>query len=204
MSVARCCCPGETTIVFPIQTINAYDEEQSVAASEMGQNNVDIGSPFGIYRCNCTWRIASFTVAQGTTLISAILKEKSALTFQINSQGSTTPPNDGSAFLRLRWSCEDSDNAPVYTTPANYETRARTGANTTTADAWASPPSTVGGGQIDITSAVQAVLNRVGFASGNALAVIADENGSDNQGEGTPTFWGVTMQGSQFDLEVKF
>ena len=210
LSVARCCCPrpGEqpTTIVVDIESVNLYDEEQLVAAAGgAGLDNQDIGPPNLFYRCNATWRFVNVAIPNGANITEAkIIAGSGGL--QVSRQGSTTPPDDASAFVRLRWSAEDSDDAPVYTTPADYETRARTATFTDTADFWASFPGNAID-EVDVTSSIQSIANRAGWVSGNALALIADENGSDQAKEGNPGAgsWCVMLGGlSCVQLEITY
>jgi hypothetical protein len=71
--------------------------------------------------------------------------------------------------------CEDADNPSAPTTWADLDSRVMT----TGQNNFIFPPFTIGElHSYDVTAAVQEVLDRPGWASGNTLAVMFHENGS--------------------------
>lgn len=108
-------------------------------------------------------RFTNVTIPPGSTINSAVL----SLTAQ-SSLSTTT--------CALNVSCEDADNPGQWTNYTDFSGRSRTASPITwtegseTANSTYSPP--------DIKAAVQAVINRSGWASGNALIVYIDNNGS--------------------------
>lgn len=91
---------------------------------------------------------------------------------------------------------EDADDATIYTTAANLDSATRTSASVavtldtesgSSAGDQSYPPSTEQT-VADITSIVQEIVNRAGWASGNDLQIFYDENGSDSF-TGSPS-WG--------------
>lgn len=103
------------------------------------------------------YRFLNVTIPQGSTINSA--------TLQYYVTSTTRDDNEQNVY------CQADDNASTFTTGAsNISSRTLTSANTSvTADSVG-----VGFYSVSITSAVQEVINRAGWASGNALAVIMD------------------------------
>lgn len=120
---------------------------------------MNIGVNNGGIRNNPVWRFTNVAIAQGTSISSATLTLGAAL----NSQ-TGTPDVD--------FFCQDIDNA---LTPADGNCPGNTGGGSwtqTTADTnWDGSTLTV-----DVTTAVQEVLDRVGWVSGNAINVGARSN----------------------------
>lgn len=109
-------------------------------------------------------RFTNVTVPQGTTITSATLTMTGADSYT------------GPTSLLNRVYCEAADNSAQPTTGSNNLTsRTKTTANT----AWDNH-ITVAETEynIDITSAVQEVINRAGWVSGNALSAIIANDGS--------------------------
>lgn len=103
------------------------------------------------------YRFPGVTVPQGTTITSAIL------TFY------GTCGANGAHQIVTRFYCEDQDNASA----GKLSTKTLTTAYTAnTQDTAFVPNASYGTWQIDVTTAVQEVISRVGFSSGNAINII--------------------------------
>lgn len=137
-------------------------------AGETPANSLTVGSHASGDARTAGFCFTSVTIAQGTTIISATLSLTPSATY--------TPA--GGNHVSVNVGCQAADNAATFTTTSgnlNTTTRARTTA-ATTHDFTVCTAGTAH--TIDITTAVQEVINRAGFASGNAIVVIADNNGA--------------------------
>lgn len=109
----------------------------------------------------CRW--TNVTVAQGTTLASAIISLYNA------------PGHGGNTSIAIKSLAENADNhtAPTSGSDAN-------GRTLTTGTAWAGFGPSVDNTwyTCDIVSEIQAVVNRSGWSSGNAIGVRTIDNGS--------------------------
>jgi len=119
----------------------------------------------GASSCRAYFRFTSVNIPQGATIVSAILQL-------------TAYASDSNTTCAMRIKCEDSDNptAPEY--PSDLTGRSLTDAYADwTVDAWTD-------GTVydtpDFDAAVKEVVDRVGWASGNALTVHLLDNGSSN------------------------
>lgn len=108
-------------------------------------------------------RFTSVTVPQGATINSATLK--------LNNNGSG---NNGGTPVLLKIQCESADNPTMPSGGTDAASR------TLGTAATFSSGVTTGIYSFDITAAVQAVINRSGFASGNAMSVVIADNGSNS------------------------
>jgi hypothetical protein len=109
---------------------------------------------------------ANATVAQASSITSATLKLTAS-----TSRSETT--------VKLLFGCEAADNAN--TAPTDWTTlNAKTMSAATTADnnvaAWTAGTEYT----FNITSCVQEIVNRAGFASGNTISILIFDNGSTN------------------------
>lgn len=111
---------------------------------------------------NAWARFPAVGIPQGATVASATL----ALS-QDNSYGST---------VLLKVYANDTDDASAPTTVAGY-----TGKAVTAGVAWSPVPAASGTVSVDVTAAVQAVVDRSGWVSGNALMLLIKDNGSAAQ-----------------------
>jgi len=127
-----------------------------------------------------TWmRFLNVTIPQGSTISSAVI------TF-VSSIGAT------GTVCNVKINCEDADNPVVPTTAADARSRART-SNTlwssigswTTGTSYATP---------NFSASLQTVINRVGFASGNAIQVFIEDNGSTTGAIRQPASWDHTTR----------
>lgn len=117
-------------------------------------------------------RFTGVTIPQGATITSASFSMRGNSTYNAS-------PN----VIKFHVSCQAADNAAALSTASgnlNSTTRARTTADT----AW-TQTSVTGGSRssVDITTAVQEVINRAGWASGNALVVLVDTHADTTAGE---------------------
>ena len=113
------------------------------------------------------------TVPNAATVSSAVIS------FYVTSTSNDTPNGAPVAM-------QDADNAATFTTTAS-DISARALTSTV---AWSGANIGAGWKTVDVTAAVQAVVNRAGWASGNALvAVINGASGTDltiTAWDGTP------------------
>lgn len=112
---------------------------------------------------DCFLRFTNVTIPQGATINSA------KVTFQAQSSLS-------GATCTVKISCNAEDNATAPTTAADLNSKVRT----TASSSWNAAGQTAGSNYDtpDFTSAVQEVISRSGWASGNALMVLIDNNAS--------------------------
>jgi len=108
---------------------------------------------------------ANVTIPKSTVITSATLK--------------MVANANGGAANSTKVGCEAADNPSDPATAADL--RARTLSSAYTLDAF-SPWVTGTQYSLDITTAVQEILNRAGWVSGNKLAVMTTDNGSSDDG----------------------
>jgi hypothetical protein len=110
-------------------------------------------------------RFTSVTLPQGATINAAYLSF-----YAFGALSGTT--------CKVTIKGHNTDNAPTFSTKADFDGRARTSAGVSWtipgwSDAtWYDSPS--------ITSVVQEIVNRAGWASGNAMAFFVDDDGSSD------------------------
>lgn len=102
------------------------------------------------------FRFLSVTIPQGTSITSAI--------FTANVTGIVGTPN-------TTWFGVDADNAAEFADPGNLPSNA----TTTTASVDGDPAGT-GTRTFDLTTIVQEIIDRAGWVSGNALALVCKDN----------------------------
>lgn len=127
-------------------------------------NDVLIGT-ISTVGANAFYRFTSVTIPQGATILSA------KLTFQASATQSGVTVN-------TKIFCNAADNATAPTSNATHAAKTRT-----TAFAAYSPAAQTLDSfydSADFTTAVQEVINRAGWVSGNALMVLIDNNASTN------------------------
>lgn len=117
-------------------------------------------------------RFTGVTIPQAATITSATFSMRGNATYNAS-------PN----VVKFHVSCQAADNAGALSTAAgdlNSTNRPRTTADT----AW-TQTSVTGGSRssVDITAAVQEVINRAGWVSGNALVVLIDTHADTSVGE---------------------
>ena len=112
---------------------------------------------------------------------------------------------NGGTTAKSIWYGEAADNAATFsnTTANKPEGRAHTTASTAKDFATANW-GTVGynsGDTIDVTSIVQEIINRAGWASGNAIVIVATDNGSANTSYiGHSTYDRAIDRGAKLDV----
>ena len=154
---------------------SAGDSEQHSIPSDAGRNVTGSGTcsitntklEIGSHSSGDEWsgaaRFTSVTIGQGDTITSAVFSLKADSTYSAS-------PN----VVKIYVSAQDSDNAAALTTTSgdlNASGRPRTTATTV------GVVTSITGGNwydFDITAAVQEVVDRAGWASGNALVVLID------------------------------
>ena len=133
----------------------------SASSDDARENSGTVGLTGGSINIGGTnqrlgFRFTNVTIAQGLTVNQALVN------FYVTS---TTNDSPGGSTV----GCQDSDDAGTFTTGTNNITnRTRTTALTT----WSGNNIGSGYQAVDITAAVQEVINRPGWVSGNDIAVI--------------------------------
>jgi hypothetical protein len=147
--------------------------------SSLTDNPISPGSQGGNNEHTAAFRFTNVTVPQGSTINSA--------TFKLTAQATY---NAGASTISYLVSAEASDNAPAMVATGSGENlRSSTGTaprpRTTAVSAAWNQNSVVANTEysIDITSVIQEIVNRAGWASGNAILVIVDTNTTTTLGE---------------------
>lgn len=155
------------------------DSGRSVSTSGgMGTVNNGAGDVFspGSHGSNDEWsagaRFTSITIPQGTTITSA--------TFTITPQA--TYASSGTVSYHV--SAQAADNAATFnSTPGNLNTTARP-RSTADCGTWTQSSVTADSAQArTVTSCIQEIINRAGWASGNAIVIIVDTASATTLGE---------------------
>jgi hypothetical protein len=153
-------------------------------SSESPANPQILGSHGGNDAVAAGFRFTGVTVPQGTTITSAVLTLTPSASY---TSGGVIAINIG---------CQYADNPTTFTSSAgNLNTTARP---RTTAFTGPTSIKTVTAGtaiNFTITTAVQEVINRAGFASGNAIVVIADNNGTTTTAGEWQDFYSFDVSG---------
>jgi len=136
-------------------------------------------------------RFTNITIPNAATITSASF---SATCSGAYSTGST---------LAVKVAAEATDNASAFSTSGtNLSTTARPRTSYTTSWDWSSCASSSDTKSKDVTSQVQAVINRAGWASGNALAILIDNNGSANDEWQEP--WSFDGSGQEPQISIDY
>lgn len=138
------------------------------------------------------FRWTNVTIPQGATINSALITLYCA-----NVNGGTT--------AKTIWYGEASDNAVTFSNTTAGKPEGRTHTSASVAKDFATANWTTVGyntsDQIDVTSLVQEIINRAGWASGNALAIVATDNGSANTNYiGHSTYDRAVDRGAKLDI----
>jgi hypothetical protein len=159
--------PSNGTISKRIATGNDDVEESQTGAMYMNSSDIELvndGATYGNQKIGL--RFTGLNIPQGATIVNAYIQ------FACDETGSTA--------TSLNIKGEDVNNSAAFTTAANnVSSRAQTAASVNWSPAaW----STVGQATTtqrtpDIKSIVQAIVNRSGWASGNALSIIITGTG---------------------------
>lgn len=172
--------------------VNASGNDGDADHVSTGQNSITrITMPLGSFNGNthmgCA-RFLSVTIAQGTTITSATLTLKAQATY------STANTISCIAYG------EAADNAAIYTaTGTNINARARTTANSGAKDIKSVTAET--DYTWDVTTAVQEVINRAGWASGNAISILIRDNSStSNEWQDFYTYDNTTTKAPKLDI----
>ena len=144
----------------------ASDDTEEEIGGTISSNTTDIELVTGSTLQIDGLRFTNITVPQGATILSAYIQ------FEADEAQSEV--------TNLVFQGQASDNAPTFTTTAgNVSSRPRTSASAS----WAPVPWTVVGEQGanqrtgDLKAVIQEIVNRPGWASGNALAIIISGSG---------------------------
>jgi hypothetical protein len=118
-------------------------------------------------------RFTNVTIAQGTTITSATFSMRPNATY-----------NAGASVIRYIVCCQAADNAAALATSGSTNLDGATRAGTTADTTWTQTSVAAGVREsVDITTAVQEVINRAGWVSGNAIVVLIDTHVDCTQGE---------------------
>ena len=137
-----------------------------------------VGRDAGVGRYGVGLRFANVTIPQGSTIDIAHITLICGATGAINAVNSNL-------------FCEAGDDAATFGTIANYNARSRT-----SGVAWDSIPGWTAGTSYDspeIVTPVQAVINRGGWVSGNALAVFWENDLSSSTARRFAASWDHTV-----------
>lgn len=150
---------------------------------------VGIGNIFGTTD-HAFFRYTNVTIAAGSTIDAALLTWTASAT------------DNGTTFASLV-QAEDADSPAAPTTKADLYGRVHTTASVAyagnggtgwTANSTYSPA--------DIKAVVQEVIDRAGWASGNAVQILWDDNGSDNFAFRGPTDYGTdSAKATKLDID---
>jgi hypothetical protein len=178
-----------------LQVGASADDARNLDPNGVGSTNVQTQHIGKFNTTDKYWngfRFLNVTIPQGATINSAILDIYSA---QVT--GGTT--------AKAIFYGNASDNATTFnTTTDKPELKARTTANVTKDFTCATWAATLGFGAetVDLASIVQEIVNRAGWASGNALSVIAYDNGSANTSYiGHSTYDRATDRGAKLTID---
>lgn len=154
---------GTTASTVDVRVVNGADDAEQSRTT----NNVDINNTtLQLNTSNIGVRFRNLTIPQGATITNAYLE------FNANNFGTVS---SGSPSITVY--AQDADNAGVFTTANN-----NIGSRPTTSQSvvWSPPTWTTNSVQQtpDLTSLVQAVVNRAGWASGNSMAFILNGAGT--------------------------
>lgn len=118
-------------------------------------------------------RFTGVTIAQAATISSATFSWRANATY-----------NASPGVVKYWVCCQAADNAGALSTSGSTDLDGATRAGTTADSTW-TVTSVTGGTRysVDITTAVQEVINRAGWASGNAIVVLVDTHADTTQGE---------------------
>lgn len=138
-------------------------------------------------------RFLNVTIAQGATINSA--------TFRMTPQATY---NAGANTISYLVSAQAADNPGTFTTATNQFTTTTRPRTTAVSAAWNQTSVTVDVQQsIDVTSVVQEIVNRAGWASGNAIVIIVDTNTTTTAGEWQDyhSYDGSTTKAPKLDID---
>ena len=153
----------------------ANDSGKNVTASATVSTNSTLLQP-GSHGNNDEYSVAcrfpSATIPQGSTINSA--------TFTLRADSTYSA---GGNVIRYHVSCQAADNAGALVATSG-DLRASVRPRTTASAVW-TQTSVTGNTEysVDITSAVQEVINRAGWVSGNAIVVLVDTHADCTSGE---------------------
>lgn len=115
----------------------------------------------------------------GVTIANAATINSASFSMRANSTYSASPN-----VIQLIVCCQAADNAGALATSGSTDLDGATRPGTTADSSWV-VTSVTGGTRysVDITTAVQEVVNRAGWASGNAIVVLIDTHANTTLGE---------------------
>lgn len=113
---------------------------------------------------SCAARFTGVTIAQGATITSATFSMVPDATYSA-----------GASVIRYHVSCDNADNSGALATSGSTNLDSGVRPRTTASAVWTQTSVTGGTREsIDCTTAVQEVINRAGWVSGNAITILVD------------------------------
>lgn len=178
------------------QQSGTNDQGRAYAGSGVVTINRAILQP-GSHGLHDEWTIGCWftgvTIAQGATINSA--------NFILTPQNTW---NAGPSVIKYYVSAQAADNAAIFSASAaslNTTNRPRSTATV----AWTQTSVTVNVDQsVSITSVVQEIVNRAGWASGNAIAILVDTHEDTTQGEWQDYYSYDGLAGSAAKLQIDY
>jgi hypothetical protein len=164
---------------FLKRTLNGADDGRSTSTPSFTTAGADILGNIGGASYFTFYKFNSVTIPKGSIINSAKLTFKASVTKTADT-------------VRTNISCNDIDTAVAPTDKTGHDAMARTTAFT----AWDFTTDwTLGSNydSADFTSAVQEVINRAGWVTGNALMVFIDDDGSNS---------GAERRGESYDTDT--
>lgn len=160
--------------------VGASSDDARENSGTVGLTGTSINTS-AVYR-QLGFRWPGATVPRSATIASAVVS------FYVTSTSNDTP-NGATVGV------QDADNAATFTTTSNdISGRALTGTVT-----WSGSNIGAGWHTVDVTSLVQAVVNRAGWVSGNALAVVVQ--GVSGTDLSITTWDGTPANAAKLDIE---
>ena len=148
------------------RSIASTVDDGSWSSGNWSQNAISVGNIWGFILVTGGFRFTNLSIPQGAPITNA------TMTFNYSTGDGATVPAAGLVIGRIR--VLDVDNGPTLSTSpmtplAQDENVVASGASSQT---------------VDVTSGVQAVVNRAGWSSGNSINLFIDPTGSQVSGSG--------------------
>lgn len=146
----------------------------AITSGDLTNTLLQPGSHSGNNEYSAGARFTGVTIPQGATINSATFEMRANSTY-----------NAGSNVIKYHVSAQASDNAPTFGTGAGENLRTANRPRTTAESANWTQTSVTGGTwySISVTSVIQEIVNRAGWASGNAIVIIVDTHADTTLGE---------------------
>jgi hypothetical protein len=163
-------------IFVPIQSADDCEVDFAGAGSIiLNHEHVTLGAGAAGSTLGSGFRFRNVTIPQGATIVSAIV--------EVESDGA-----DANDTCNVTIYGDDTDDAAVFSTYADYVARA----DTTAHIHWDAIPHWFAGTHYqtpDISTVVQEIVSRAGWVSGNSMAILMDDNVSSVNAFRRPVAW---------------